>query len=254
MRNIYHQFFPLILSLLCWLSLANEAQAQLIVQDSFFSECRRSVEFRVSGGSAPYTYVWSFEGEVVQTNSNLSGSQSSVLTQAQAGNYQVTVTDNVGNTLVRNFSFFGVTNFNLEVFVEDIVVCEAETTALVTGDISGGLAPYTIRFYDLDGNIVNTINNFPGGPLNLNGIPAGQYLVEVEDANLCIELTEIEIPEIDPIELTPGTGVGTFPETCAEDGGISFNATGFTGEVRFRIRRADGSYATGWIVAPGGGD
>ncbi|EKB47791.1 T9SS C-terminal target domain-containing protein [Cecembia lonarensis] len=252
MRNIYHQFFPLILSLLCWLSLANEAQAQLIVQDSFFSECRRSVEFRVSGGSAPYTYVWSFEGEVVQTNSNLSGSQSSVLTQAQAGNYQVTVTDNVGNTLVRNFSFFGVTNFNLEVFVEDIVVCEAETTALVTGDISGGLAPYTIRFYDLDGNIVNTINNFPGGPLNLNGIPAGQYLVEVEDANLCIELTEIEIPEIDPIELTPGTGVGTFPETCAENGGISFNATGFTGEVRFRIRRADGSYATGWIVAPGG--
>jgi hypothetical protein len=208
--------------------LANEANAQLIVQDSFFSECRRSVEFRVSGGSAPYTYVWSFEGEVVQTNSNLSGSQSSVLTQAQAGTYTVTVNDNVGNTLVRNFSFFGVTNFELDVFVEDILVCEGETTSLVTGDISGGLAPYTIRFIDLDGNITRTINNFPGGPLNLNGIPAGEYLVEVEDANLCIELTNIEIPEIEPIELNPAVGVETFHETCSEDGGISFNATGFT--------------------------
>jgi gliding motility-associated-like protein len=253
MKKIYGYFLFFSLALVFFFSFSTESNAQLIVQDSFFSECRRSVEFRVSGGTSPYTYVWTFDGEVVQTDSNLSGSQSSVLTQAQAGNYQVTVTDNVGNTLVRNFSFFGVTNFNLDVDVIDVFQCVTETTGVVTGDISGGLDPYTIRFYDTAGNIVNTINNFPGGPLNLSGIPAGEYLVEVEDDNLCIELTEIEIPDIEPIVLDPvGGGVGTFPETCVENGGISFTATGVTGEVQFRIRRSNGTYVNGWTVAPGG--
>lgn len=252
MKKPNFPFLCIVFIMTFFLGFTNESRAQLIVQDSFFSECRRSVEFRVSGGSAPYTYVWTFEGEVVQTNSNLSGAQNSVLTQALAGNYQVTVTDNVGNTLVRNFSFFGVTNFNLDINVIDVLECVAETTAVITGDINGGLAPYTIRFYDLDGNIVNTITNFPGGALNLNGIPAGEYLVEVEDANLCIELTNIEIPEIDPIVLDPIAGVGTFPETCIENGGVSFNAIGVTGEVRFRIRRANNTYVNGWTLAPGG--
>jgi gliding motility-associated-like protein len=258
MKKIYSYFlfFQAILTFLFLSMFSLESQAQIIVQDSFFSECRRSVEFRVSGGVAPYTYVWSFEGEVVQTNSNLSGSQSSVLTQAQAGTYTVSVTDNVGNTLVRNFSFLGVTNFELDVMVEDIVVCGNETTAVITGEINGGLAPYTIRFFDLDGNLVRTINNFPGGQLSLNGIPAGQYLVEVEDANLCIELTNIEIPEIEPIELNPAVGVGTFPATCGDNGGVSFVVEGFSGEVRYRIieRRGNRNFTviTGWTVAPGG--
>lgn len=245
-------FLNIVLAITFFLGISQESNAQLIVQESFFSECRRSVEFRVSGGVAPYTYQWSFEGEVVQTNSNLAGSQSSVLTQAKAGIYTVTVVDNVGNTLTRNFSFFGVTNFDLDVNVIDVLQCVSETTGVVTGDISGGLAPYTIRFFDLDGNIVNTINNFPGGPLNLGGIPAGQYLVEVEDANLCIELTEIEIPDVDPIVFDPIAGVGTFPETCQENGGVSFTATGVTGDVSFRIRRANGTYVNGWTLAPGG--
>jgi len=258
MRKIYLIHIHIILVMISWLSLSIESKAQLIVQDSFFSECRRSIEFRVSGGVAPYTYQWFFEGELVQTDSNLAGSQSTLLSQAQAGAYTVVATDNLGRTLTRNYSFFGITNFNLDVNIIDIVECANETTGVVTGNIDGGLAPYTIRFFDLDGNLVRTINNFPGGPLNLSGIPAGQYIVEVEDANLCIELTEIEIPEIDPIVLVPATGIGTFPETCAGNGGISFNAQGFSGEVRFRIRRRGGNgnappqYVTDWIVAPGG--
>jgi|GEM_PF-709455 len=246
-------FYGAVLAIIFFLGMTKESQAQLIVQDSFFSECRRSVEFRVSGGVAPYTYQWFFEGELIQSDNNLAGSQSSLLTQAQAGVYTVTVTDNNGNSLTRSFSFFGVTNFNLDVDVIDVFQCVTETTGVVTGDISGGLAPYTIRFYDVDGNVVNTITNFPGGPLNLSGIPAGQYIVEVEDANLCIELTDIEIPDIEPIVLDPvGGGVGTFPETCIGNGGISFNAQNVTGEVRFRIRRSNGTYVNGWTVAPGG--
>lgn len=253
MRPHYKVFFLSLLGLFSLFACVNEAKAQLIVQDSFFSECRRSVEFRVSGGVAPYTYQWVFGGEVVQTDSNLAGSQSSLLSRAQAGVYTVNVRDNVGNTLTRNFSFFGVTNFILDVNIIDVFQCVTETTGVVTGNISGGLAPYTIRFINESGNLVHTITNFPGGPLNLGGIPAGRYIVEVEDANLCIELSEIEIPEIDPIVLTPvGGGVGTFPETCIGNGGISFNVQNFSGQVRFRIRRANGTYVNNWTVAPGG--
>lgn len=252
MRQSYQFVFLLSIGFMIGLSFFNEAQAQLIVQDSFFSECRRSVQFRVSGGTLPYTYQWFYEGDLVQSDENVDGLTISTLTQAKAGEYSVIVTDNNGLTLTRSFNFMGVSNFTLDVNIIDLQQCGVESIGVVTGNIEGGLAPYTVRFFDELDQIVRTINNFPGGPLNLNGIPAGKYLVEVEDSNQCIELTEIEIPEIDPIVLTPGDGVGTFPETCVENGGIFYNATGFEGEVRFRIRRANGTYVNTWTVAPGG--
>jgi gliding motility-associated-like protein len=258
MRKIYQIQIHIILVMISWLSLSIESKAQLIVQDSFFSECRRSVEFRVSGGVAPYTYRWFFEGELVQTDSNLAGSQSTLLTQALAGNYTVIATDNLGRTLTRNYSFLGVSNFSLNVEVFKREQCGNQTTAVVTGNIDGGLAPYTIRFIDLDGNLVRTVNNFPGGALSVEGIRAGEYIVEVEDANLCLELTNIEIPPVEQISFQSSIGVGTFPETCEGNGGISFNLTGFEGEVRFRIIERRGNNAnnnrpvTNWIVAPGG--
>jgi hypothetical protein len=254
MRTLNKHFFLTVFGLFCWLAFGNETMGQtpLILQDLNFSECRRSVEARASGGLAPYTYQWSFEGEIVQIDNNLSSSQFSLLTRAQPGVYTLIITDNGGRALTRNIPFVGTSNFTLDIEISEIFQCANETSANITGIIEGGLPPYTIRFFDLNENLVRTVNNFPGGPLNLTGIPAGQYVVEVEDALLCIELTEIDIPEIDPIILEPATGVGTFPETCAANGGISFNAQGFTGEVRFRIRRANGTYVNGWTVAPGG--
>ncbi|PSL07595.1 gliding motility-associated C-terminal domain-containing protein [Cecembia rubra] len=258
MRKLYWHFYIAVLGMLCLVAFTNETKAQLIVQDSFFSECRRSVEFRVSGGVAPYTYRWFFEGELIQTDSNLAGSQSTLLSQAQAGNYTVIATDNLGRTLTRHYSFLGVSNFSLNVDILRREQCGEITTAVITGNIDGGLAPYTIRFIDLDGNVVRTVNNFPGGPLTVEGIRAGEYVVEVEDANLCLELTNIEIPPVEQISFQSSIGIGTFPETCEGNGGISFNLTGFEGEVRFRIieRRGNNNNnnrpVTDWIVAPGG--
>lgn len=127
MRQNYQFVFFLTLGFIIGLSFFNEAQAQLIVQDSFFSECRRSVQFRVSGGTLPYTYQWFYEGDLVQSDENLDGLTISTLTQAKAGEYSVVVTDNSGLTLTRSFNFMGVSNFTLDVNIIDLQQCGVES-------------------------------------------------------------------------------------------------------------------------------
>ncbi len=245
---------PVIQSFLVGLLLslvAVEANASIIRDVFIFSECEKMASIRVRNGVAPYTYVWSFGGTVIQTDTNLGESEFSTIEQAQGGDYTLTVTDAVGNTYTETINFAGSTNFILHIDYEEVQECEGETFGQVYGTIENGIAPFTINFYDEANNLVLS-RNLSGRDIDLNGIPAGKYLVEVIDSTGCKELTEVEIEEVDPMVIAPAEGAGTFPETCVGNGGVTFNATEYEGEVRFRIRRANGTYETGWITAPGG--
>ena len=253
MRKLYSKSYLLwLVFFLSGIFQINESFAAPIIKDVFvFSECEKKAEIRVRNGVAPYTYVWSFGGEVIQTDAGLSESQFSIITQAQAGDYTLFVTDNAGNTYTEVINFKGSTNFILNILYAENQACQGETFGRVYGTIQNGIPPFTINFFDESNTLVRT-NVISGRNLDLSGVPAGKYLVEVIDATGCKELTEIEIEEVEPLVLTPGAGVGTFPETCIENGGITFDASGFTGTVEFRIRRSDGTYVTGWLPAPGG--
>ncbi|MCH6198981.1 gliding motility-associated C-terminal domain-containing protein [Aquiflexum sp. LQ15W] len=252
MKNLYSATFLWVVYFLTTFVQISESLAAPIIRDVFvFSECEKRAQIRVRNGVAPYTYVWSFGGEIIQTDAALSESAFSTIEQAKAGDYTLTVTDNVGNTYSEVINFKGSTNFILNILYEESQACAGESFGIVYGTIENGIPPFTINFYDESNTIVQT-NVISGRNIDLSGVPAGKYLVEVIDATGCKELTEIEIEEIEPLVLTPAAGVGTFPETCIENGGITFDATGFVGTVQFRIRRSDGTYVTGWLPAPGG--
>ncbi|WP_439482877.1 gliding motility-associated C-terminal domain-containing protein [Cyclobacterium plantarum] len=252
MLNRYPNSSLFMLIALLWLSGAKEAWSAPIIRDVFvFSECEKMASIRVRNGVAPYTYVWSYEGNIVQTDAGLGESDMSTIEQAQGGDYNLTVTDSDGNTYTETINFSGSTNFILNILYEENQECEGETFGQVYGTIENGIAPFTINFFDeSDALVLTTVLN--GRNLDLNGVPAGSYLVEVIDATGCKELTSVEIEEVEPLVLAPGAGAGTFPETCEANGGVTFDATDFFGDVAFRIRRANGSYATGWLPAPGG--
>jgi gliding motility-associated-like protein len=120
-----------------------------------------NITLNISGGSAPYSFVWN-NGSSLQNQSNLI-----------AGNYSVTITDinscstlynvNVGepqyalgtNMVPENVSCFGGNNGNVHV------------------NTSGGTAPYSFQWNN--GSTVSNILN----------VTAGNYTVTITDAHAC---------------------------------------------------------------------
>lgn len=242
-------WFFLVLGLVVQTS---ESLAAPIIRDVYtFSECEKMASIRVRNGVAPYTYVWKYGGNIIQIDADLGENDFSTMEQAQAGDYTLEVSDSAGNTYSEIITFSGSTNFILNILSEENQQCEGETYGVVYGTIENGIPPFTINFYD-ESNSQVLSRQINDRNLNLNGVPAGKYLVEVIDATGCKELTEVEIDEVEPLIIEPGEGTGSFPETCVANGGVIFDAAGFAGEVRFRIRRTNGTYETGWVTAPAG--
>lgn len=246
-----HSVLCILIGLLL-LSGLKEAGAAPIIRDVFqFSECEKMASIRVRNGVAPYTYVWSYDGNVIQTDVDLGEDEMSTIEQAQGGDYHLLVTDSDGNTYSETINFSGSTNFILNILYEENQECEGETFGQVYGTIENGIAPFTVNFFDEVGAVVMT-TVLSGRNLDLNGVPAGDYLVEVIDASGCKELTSITIEEVDPLVVAPNGGPGTFAETCEANGGIRFDVSDYSGDVAFRIRRANGTYATSWLPAASG--
>jgi uncharacterized repeat protein (TIGR03803 family) len=126
-----------------------------------------SASSTVSGGTTPYTYVWSDANS--QTTPSASG--------LSAGTYSVNVTDANGCTgsATVNIMQPGV------VIVTPVVIsnepCHGESVGIVTASTSGGTGPYTYEWspsYDPE-----------TGPYDYSGLSAGSYTVIVTDNNGC---------------------------------------------------------------------
>jgi gliding motility-associated-like protein len=131
----------------------------------------------VSGGSAPYTYLWnSNPAQVTPTASNLS-----------AGTYTVTVTDSAGCS--QNIAVT-LTSPSPIVFTKDSsnTSCKRSDGFCRIKTISGGTAPFTYQWSN--GKTSSSILN----------VPAGTYSVLITDFNGCVDsakftLTDITIPQ-----------------------------------------------------------
>lgn len=124
-----------------------------------------AIDASISGGTIPYSFAWS-NGAVTEDVSNV-----------VAGNYTLTVTDNLGCTLSNNFTIVEPNAaLSIATFVKD-VICNAGTTGGIDAVISGGTAPYTYLW----SNGATT--------LNIDQVSAGPYSLTVTDAQGCIAFT-----------------------------------------------------------------
>ena len=146
---------------------------------SCFGGNNGSINLTVSGGTAPYTYVWTGSGGgiVPAGQANLQDPSGLV-----AGTYNVTVTDAAGcssstsATITQPAAALATTETHVN------ASCFGGSTGSINLSVTGGTPPYSYVWTASNGGVV------PAGQANLQdltGLVAGTYSVVVTDANLC---------------------------------------------------------------------
>jgi len=155
----------------------------------------------VTGGNAPYTYIWSNDDDQ-QTTSNL-----------EASSYEVTVTDQTGCTRLDSVSINAPAPVLISLLPSD-VLCFGDSSGSVVSTVQGGTMPYTYQW-----------NNGQDTP-DLPGVTAGSYCLTVLDANDCAATACTDVGEASEIILTTQTvNAGCNGGT---EGGIDLTVQGGT--------------------------
>ena len=151
-----------------------------------------------TGGTAPYTYMWS------------NGASTSSALALNPGNYSVEVTDANGCTLSESVQIMGSTTIQVSLNAQD-VNCFGASTGQITSTISGGTAPYTALWNDG----ITTQNR--------TGLNSGNYSISVTDANGCVATASTVINQPGAILLS----TTATQEICGnQNGTATVNASG----------------------------
>lgn len=159
-----------------------------------------SVTATITGGTAPFTYLWSNGGNAA-TISNLA-----------AGSYSVTISDanvctGTATKVVTQLQAPVVSIAKVE------ASCFGATDGSATATVTGGLAPYTFAWGA----------GFTGQAVT--GLAAGSYSLTVTDANNCTTITSVVITQ--PTKIVIGNTV-TDAACGNADGDINTTVTGGT--------------------------
>ena len=158
-----------------------------------------SINLTVTGGTSPYTYVWS-NGAVTEDISGL-----------VAGTYTVTVTDANACTKTISANVTQPNPINISATHTD-VKCNGGNTGTIDLTVTGGTPTYTYNW-----------DNAPDVE-DPTGLTAGTYHVTVTDANGCTAISTVIINETSSILLS----VTTKNVKCngGKDGSIDLTVTG----------------------------
>jgi len=166
-----------------------------------------------NGGNAPYTYAWSPIGGTDETATDL-----------PAGDYVVVVTDADGCTIELPQTVTEPTP--IEIDGTPFQATCGEANGSITTTISGGTGAYSYLW-------------MPGGSTDPNptGLLPDDYILEVTDANGCIETFEITVDTPAPLESSAvSTDVSCFG---GNDGAVDITVVG--GTLSYTYQWSNGS-------------
>ncbi|MEJ1222644.1 T9SS type A sorting domain-containing protein [Sediminicola sp. 1XM1-17] len=177
----------------------------------------------VDGGVAPYTYQWF----AVQNGSNtLLSEDSGIIGDLSTGEYFVRVTD-ANSISVDSAPLTVVAPDVLEIYIDGKVdvLCYGEATGNIAISVVGGTEPY--QYYWDNGETTE----------DLSGLLAGDYVIEVVDANGCFteRSITIEAPS-DPLRIA-SANLKDVSEYQANDGSIALEISGGSGSYGIRWNR-----------------
>lgn len=174
-----------------------------------------------SGGVAPYTYSWSHNPALNSTTAN----------GLASGSYSVTVTDSNGCTALIPVAVSNANGPALSVTNTVNTLCSAANGS-ISVSASGGTAPLTISWSHSATFTGTTANN----------LPAGNYIITVEDAIGCQAVQSVTLTDTPPPTLQI---VGTTNATCSQNNGdITVEAIGGTAPYNYNWSAPGGSSAT----------
>lgn len=159
--------------------------------------CNGTASVAPSGGTTPYTYLWS------------NGSTSSSTSGLCIGAASVTITDANGCFKVINFNIVAPTGITSNTTTTD-ALCNTVCNGTATANPTGGTAPYTFQWNDALAQTTQTATS----------LCAGTYFVIITDANGCSGNDTITINE--PSVIVPN--LSTTMATCGSADGTAIVA------------------------------
>ena len=120
-----------------------------------FGECNGFIDISVSGGTAPYSFLWS-NGETTEDLSDLC-----------PGFYSVTITDSNGccEIIERTIEEVPEIEILIDSFTENLD-CFGDCNGQINIDVSGGNQPYSFFWFGPDGFFSNDEDLTPEDPYN----------------------------------------------------------------------------------------
>ncbi len=185
-----------------------------------------SASVTVSGGTSPYTYLWTPSGG---TNSSATG--------LGAGSYIVTITDANGCTSTQSFTLTTSSGLSVSISSTTNVLCNGGTNGSATASPTGGTSPYTYAWSNSQTTATAT------------GLGAGTYTVTVTDASGCSTTQIVSITQPTII-----SGVMSMnPVLCSggNSGSAAVNASGGTPGYTYNWAPSGGTNATATGLASG---
>ena len=146
-------------------------------------------------GSISVTPVGGIPEITANWNNNTSGTQ---LNNLAPGSYTVTLTDQIGCTWVDSFLLTAPPGLGIDVSAVSPTCYGDNDGSITVKSVMGGAKPFTLT---LNGAAFSSVDTFP---VTLGLLEAGDYLLEVSDANGCI--TEQPVTVIAPLQLTVDLG------------------------------------------------
>lgn len=165
-----------------------------------------SISTSVTGGTPPFTYLW--------TN----GQSTSTITNLAAGTYTVTVTDASTCTKTASYTVTQQIALASSVNVTSQVLCNGGNNGSATLTITGGSPNYSYTW--------STGLTGSGSSATINNLTAGSYAVTVVDGQNCSRVAEFTITQ--PMALVGSEQTSNVSCKGGNDGSINVVSTGGT--------------------------
>ncbi|RWX01384.1 T9SS type A sorting domain-containing protein [Flavobacterium cerinum] len=176
----------------------------------------------VTGGTAPYSYLWS-DGTTT----------ASIVGNLKQGNHTCTITDANGCSLIKSFTIIEPPLLVLTQGTINHVSCNGGSNGTASVVVTGGTGSYT---YDWNGTPTGD------GTASISGLAAGTYTVTIRDANSCQKTLDFVITQPNSITINPiQVNISCNGES---DGSATAIAIGGTGTLTYTWSPTGGSNAT----------
>ncbi|MFT6841566.1 MAG: PKD repeat protein [Psychroserpens sp.] len=148
-----------------------------------------SINLEVSGGTAPYAFVWN-SGQITEDINDI-----------PAGDYSVQIEDINGCLAVREFTIFRQEPSNISFTETAVVDCNLNTIQIRNiPTVTGGFFPYTFSWSD------GTISGLENEIMTTD--QSGSYTLTITDGQGCVETVSIQVDV--PITGTPDFSFSSF--------------------------------------------
>jgi subtilisin-like proprotein convertase family protein len=169
---------------------ANELSVTISADNTSCGQANGQATVMVTGGTMPYTYLWSNDSTDV------------VIANLQAGDYEVTVTDANGCTTTASATIAPSSGITSDVSSTE-VSCNGGNDGTATATGMNGVEPYTYLWSNMQ--TTSTITD----------LVAGTYDCTITDANNCTTTISITVGQPDILDVT----TTEIPTTCGLDNG-----------------------------------